>query len=82
MGKGKGVRKPGTARGNPQKKGPPLGLIAIISVVAVVVAGGAILLNAMQTPAAPPPVAGLITDRGTKGPADAKVTITEYSDFQ
>ena len=39
-------------------------------------------------PAAPaiptlmPPVAGLVMDGTTKGPADAKVTITEYSDFQ
>lgn len=86
MTKGKGTKPPigsgARARRAPPPQRPPIKLIAIIAVVAVVVVGGFIALSAMGAPAAPAPVAGLITGTGTKGPAEAKVTVTEYSDFQ
>ena len=86
MTKGKGTRPPTgsgvRARRAPPPRRAPVRLIAIIAAVAVVVVGGVIALSAMGAPAAPAPVAGLIKDTGTKGPAEAKVTVTEYSDFQ
>lgn len=78
-----GKHRVGTRGARSNSAGRPSGtLIAIVALVAIVVVGGAIALSARQGTASRPPVSGLITETAAKGPADAKVTITEYSDFQ
>lgn len=86
MTKGKGARPPMASGARTRRAPPPrrisTKLIAIVVVAVLVVVGGVVLLNAMQSPSSVPPVAGLITESGAKGSPDAKVTITEFSDFQ
>jgi protein-disulfide isomerase len=51
--------------------------IAVVQTAAVPTATS----TAQPTPTMIPAVAGLVTDGNTKGPANAKVTITEYVDY-
>ncbi len=83
MSKGKMVRPGGSGRNaRPKPTGPSTKLISIIVAAVVIVLGAGVFIISTQASTAPERVQGLPSDFETKGSKDAKVTITEYSDYQ